>query len=82
MVGGADSRGVSGIGVASTHSSSSRSVKADEIVSDEKSIAAGLSLLCVTVAVGPAAALGVMGPTGSSLGSAAAAALAALGGCA
>ena len=35
-------------------------------LSDENSTAAGLSLLCGTVAVGPAAALGVMGPTGST----------------
>ena len=68
-VGGADSRGVGGIGVGSTHSSSSRSVEEDEIVRDEKSTAVSfllLLLLCGMVAVGPAAALGVTGPTGSS----------------
>ena len=66
-VGGADSSGVGGIGVRSTHSSSSRSVEVDEIVRDEKSTADSfLLLLCGMVAVGSAAALGVMGPTGSS----------------
>ena len=60
-VGGMDSRGVGGIGVGSTHSSSLRSIEADEIVRDEKSTAVGL-LLCGMVAV----ALGVMGPTVSS----------------
>ena len=58
-MGGADLSGVGGICVGSTHSSSSRSVEADEIVRDEKSTAVG-SLLSVMVA------LGVTAPTGSS----------------
>ena len=64
-MGGTGSRGVGGIGVGSTHSSSSRSIEADEIVRDEKSTTVGL-LLCGMVAVAPAVALGVMGPTVSS----------------
>ena len=43
-VGGADSSGVGGIGVGSTHSSSSRSVEVDEIVRDEKSTVANFLL--------------------------------------
>ena len=64
-VGGAVSSSVGGIGVGSTHSSSSRSFEADEIVCDDKSTAVVLLLLCGMVAVGPAA-LGVTVPTGSS----------------
>jgi hypothetical protein len=54
--------GVSGIGIGSIHSSSSRSDESDDIVR-EKSTAVGL-LLCGRV-LSPA--LGVTGPTGSSL---------------
>ena len=54
-----------GIGVGSTHSSSSRSVESDEIVREEKSTAVGLLLLLLCGMVGPPA-LGVTGPTGSS----------------
>ena len=43
-VGVADSSGIDGIGVGSTHSSSSRSVDVDEIVRDEKYAAVGLLL--------------------------------------
>jgi hypothetical protein len=62
--GGAVSSGVGGIGVGSTHSSSSRSVESDEIVR-EKSNAVSL-VLCGRVLVLVFAALGVTGPTGSS----------------
>ena len=69
-VGEADLRGVGGIGVGSTLSSSSRSVadyyileylENDDIVRGEKSTAVGLLLVW-----GIASALDVMGPTGSS----------------
>ena len=44
-VGGAESRGVGGIGVGSTHSSSSRSTEVDEIVREEKSTVVSFFLL-------------------------------------
>ena len=77
-VGGADSSGVGGIGVGSTHSSSSRSLEADEVVLDEK----GRLVMCD----GSGRAGGGPGryrdrTDGVVSGATAAAALAALGGC-
>ena len=58
---GADSSNVSSMGVASTHSESSRSAESDDIILDEKSTVVGL-LLYRMVVVGQSAA--ARGPTG------------------
>ena len=62
--GGAVSSGVAGVGVGSTHSSSSRSAESDEIVC-EKSTAVALREIVPPPPI-VCAELGVTGPTGSS----------------
>ena len=77
-VGGADSSGVGGIGVESTHSSSSRSLEADEVVLDEK----GRLVMCDgSGRAGGGPERYRDGTDGVVSGATAAAALAALGGC-
>jgi len=56
--------GVAGIGIRSTHSSSSRPAESDEIVREKSTVVALREIVLPPPIVGTA--LGVMGPTGSS----------------
>ena len=62
--GGTVSSGVMGIGVGSTHSSSSRCAKSDEIMHEKSTAVTSREIVLPLPIVGPV--LGVTGPTGLS----------------